>query len=179
MLLNAKLPRKFWAEAISTAVHLRNRCPTKAVKGMTPYEAWHGKKPKVEYLRCDAYAHIPKDERSKLDSKARKCILLGYSQETKGYRLYDPIRQKVLYSRDVQFNENEKDSEVVTSDDTDHHLILDFSSDPDSTLKPQLRIITLKIVQLSQYSEDQAEKGTDQTIMECNGVTCQQFKVNQ
>ena len=37
-----------------------------------------------------------------------------------------------MYSRDVQFNENEKDSEVVTRDDTDHHLILDFSSDPDS-----------------------------------------------
>ena len=131
MLLDAKLPHKFWAEAISTAVYLRNRCPTKAVKGMTPYEAWHGKKPKVEHLRvfgCDAYAHIPKDERSKLDSKARKCILLGHGQETKGYRLYD----KVLYSRDVQFNKNEKNSEVVTSNDTDHHLILDFSSDPDS-----------------------------------------------
>ena len=65
MLLDAT--HEFWAEAISTAVYLRNRCPTiKAVKEMTPYEAWHGKKkPKVEHLRvfgCDVYAHIPKDE---------------------------------------------------------------------------------------------------------------------
>ena len=25
---------------------------------------------------CSAFAHVPKDERKKLDSKARKCILL-------------------------------------------------------------------------------------------------------
>ena len=30
---------------------------------------------------CDAYVHIPKDERGKFDSKARKCILVGYSSE--------------------------------------------------------------------------------------------------
>ena len=80
MLLDATLPHKFWAEA---AVYLRNRCPTKAVEGMTPYEAWHGEKPKVEHLRvfgCAAYAHIPKDERGKFDSKARKCILMAKKQ---------------------------------------------------------------------------------------------------
>ena len=75
MLLDAKLPKKVWAESVSTAVYLRNRCPTKAVKGKTLYEALYGKKPNVNHLRvfgCDAYTHIPKDERSKLDSKARK-----------------------------------------------------------------------------------------------------------
>ena len=41
---------------------------------------------------CLVYAHIEKNERSKLDSKARKCILLGYGTETKGYRLYDADR---------------------------------------------------------------------------------------
>ena len=90
MLLDAKLPKRFWAEAVSTAVYLKNRCPTKSVQDKTPYEAWHGEKPKVKHLRvfgCDAYAHIPKDERGKFDSKARKCILLGYGTGTKAYRL--------------------------------------------------------------------------------------------
>ena len=50
MLLDAKLPHEFWAEAISTTVYLRNRCPTKAVNIMTPYEAWHGWKPKVKHI---------------------------------------------------------------------------------------------------------------------------------
>ena len=133
MLLDAKLPHKFWAEAVSTAAYLRNRCPTKAVKGMTPYEALTGNKPKVEQLRvfgCDVFAHVPKDERSKLDSKARKCILLGYGQETKGYRLFDTTRGKVIYSRDVKFNESPKESnDDTTNDDGDHHLIVDFSID--------------------------------------------------
>ena len=136
MLLDAKLSHSFWAEAVATAVYLRNRCPTKAVDGMTPYEAWYGEKPNVEHLRvfgCDVYAHVPKDERGKFDSKARKCILLGYGQETKGYRLFDLIRRKVLHSRDVRFNETEKkkneDNKVTTNDDPDQYLILDLPSD--------------------------------------------------
>ena len=114
MLIDAKLPHKFWAEALSTAVYLRNRSSTKAVNSMTLFEAWTRKKPKVGHLRvfsCDAYAHIPKDERHKLDSKARKCIFLGYSKETKAHRLYDPEREKVIHSRDVQFNEEKKETE--------------------------------------------------------------------
>ena len=80
------------------------------MKNKTPYEAWHGEKPKVDHLRvfgCDAYARVPKDERGKLDAKARKCILLGYGDTTKGYRLYYPVQDKVIHSRDVMFNEIE------------------------------------------------------------------------
>ena len=68
MLIYAKLPHAFWAEAISTAVYLRNRSPTKVLKDMTPFEAWMKQKPCVEHLRvfgCDAYAHVAKDERKK------------------------------------------------------------------------------------------------------------------
>ena len=111
MLFGAKLPDKFWAETLSTAAYLLNRSPTKAVKGMTPYEAWTGVKPQVDHLRvfgCQAYAQIPRDERKKLNSKSRRCILLGYGTETKGYRLYDPHRQKVFFSRNVIFNEHKR-----------------------------------------------------------------------
>ena len=44
MLADARLPHRFWAEALSTAVYLRNRSPAMAVKGMTPFEAWTGEK---------------------------------------------------------------------------------------------------------------------------------------
>ena len=86
MLADTKLPYKFWAESLSTAVYLRNRSPSVAVKGKTLFEAWTGHKPNVRHLRvfgCEAYAHVPKDERKKLDPKARKCILLGYGSTTK------------------------------------------------------------------------------------------------
>ena len=101
MLLDAKLSHNFLAEAISTAVYLRNCYPTKAVDGMTPYEVWYGYKPKVKYLGvfgCDAYVHVLKDERSKFDSKATKCLLLGNGKKTEGHRLFDSIRRKVVPS---------------------------------------------------------------------------------
>ena len=53
----------------------------------------------------DAYAHIPKEERKKLDFKGRKCVFVGYGDETKGYRLYDPAREKIFFSRNVVFDE--------------------------------------------------------------------------
>ena len=83
-----ELATQFWAEALSTATFLRNRSPTKAVCGMTPHEAWTGEKLQVDGLRifgCQAFVHVPKDEKKKLDSKSRKCILLGYGMTTKGY----------------------------------------------------------------------------------------------
>ena len=82
--------------------------PTKAIEGKTPYEAISGEKPKVGHLRvfeCTAYSHFPKDERYKLDDKARRCIFLGYSTNRKEYRLYYPNCLKIVHSRDVKFNE--------------------------------------------------------------------------
>ena len=77
MLADSRLPQKFWAEALSTAAYLINRSPTKALDDKTPFEAWYGKKPNVSHLRvlgCSAYTHVPKDERKKLDSKAKGCL---------------------------------------------------------------------------------------------------------
>lgn len=54
---------------------------------------------------CQAFVHIPKDERKKLDSKSKKCVFMGYGATTKGYRLYDPLRKKIIHSRDMIFNE--------------------------------------------------------------------------
>ena len=108
MLLDAKLPQSYWAEAIATANYLRNRSPTSAIDGMTPHQAWYGRKPGAEHLRvfgCAAYTHMPKDEQGKLDSKTKLCILLGYGSVQKGYRLIDPVTRKILHSRNVKFNE--------------------------------------------------------------------------
>ena len=116
MLCESGLPKKFWAEALYTAVYLRNRSPTKALSERTPFEVWHEEKPQVDHLKvfgCICYAHIPKDERKKLDSKAREAIFLGYGKEKKGYRLYDISTKKTFYSRDVVFCEEK----FTTSED--------------------------------------------------------------
>ena len=124
-----------WAEALATAVYLRNRDPTKAVKGMTPFEALTGERPNVEHLKtfgCVAYAHIPKDERQKLDSKARKCIFLGYGTDTKGYRLYDCDHSRVLYSRDVLFDKSSFGIEKSTQKIETRSIIIDTPSDEEA-----------------------------------------------
>ena len=54
MLIESNLDQRFWGEAMSTAVYLRNRNPTKAVIGMTPHEALYGEKPNVRHL----YEHL-------------------------------------------------------------------------------------------------------------------------
>ncbi|KAF2346226.1 Ribonuclease H-like domain [Trinorchestia longiramus] len=78
MLSDSKLPKTFWAEAVSTAVYVKNRSPTSAHKNLTPYQALNGHKPNVQHFRtfgCMAYAHVPKDEREKLDSKSKSCSI--------------------------------------------------------------------------------------------------------
>ena len=140
MLVNSNLPCTFWAEALSTATYLRNRSPTKAVSRMTPYEAWTGRKPQVGGLRifgCQAFVHIPKEERKKLDSKSRKCFLLGYGSTTKGYRLYDPQKRKVFHSRDVIFNEQKYgfDDSSEPQKESEWQVYPEYSDEPMETVE--------------------------------------------
>ena len=108
MLADSELPKRFWAEALSTATYLCNRSPANAVQEKTPYEAGTDKKPNVSHLRiyaCDAYAQVPKDERCKLDSKTKRSVFLGYGHRVKGYRLFDKAQRRIFYSRNGVLNE--------------------------------------------------------------------------
>lgn len=80
-----------------------------AVKEITPEEAWSGVKPLVEYFRvfgCIGHVYILDVKQTKLDSRSSKYVLLGVSEETKGYKMYNPITKKVMISRDLIFKEN-------------------------------------------------------------------------
>ena len=110
MLSNAELPNGFWAEAVATAVHLINRSPSKVLdKEAVAEMVWTGKPSLYKHLRvfgCEAYSHIPKQLRNKLEPKSRKCIFLGYGESGEmGYRLWDPESRTLLCSNDVYFNE--------------------------------------------------------------------------
>ena len=50
--------------------------------------------------------HVPKEKQRKLDAKAEKCILVGYSDEQKGYKCYNPLTKQARVSRDVVFDES-------------------------------------------------------------------------
>ena len=51
MLINKKIPQKFWREVVNTSCHIGNRINFRAGTKKTTYEIWNGKKPKVKYFR--------------------------------------------------------------------------------------------------------------------------------
>ena len=113
ILSEVGLLQKFWAEAIATTCYLINRSPTSTLVDKTPMEAWSGHKPSLRHLRvfgCKAYAHVQKKKRTKLDNKSIKCIFIGYSNGVNGYKLSDPILQKVFYCRSVVLRDIEPSS---------------------------------------------------------------------
>ncbi|KAG6520427.1 hypothetical protein ZIOFF_017482 [Zingiber officinale] len=125
MMAGKGLPKSFWTEAVNAAVYILNRSPTKAVPNKTPYEAWLQRKPQVnnfKVLGCIAYSHIPFQQREKFDEKGEKLIFVGYSDQSKGYRLLDSRTNKLIISRDVIFDEmqswNWGDKEKIVSQPT-------------------------------------------------------------
>ena len=59
----------------------------------------------MKFFSCDAYVHVPKDKRSKLDNKFEKCIFIGYKDGMKGYKIWNLVTKKNVYSQDVVFRE--------------------------------------------------------------------------
>ena len=75
---------------------------------MTPYEAQYGKRLNVNDFKvfgCLAYVHVPDQNRKKLDAKSELCIFIWYSETSKAYKLYNPLTNKLIVSRDVIFDE--------------------------------------------------------------------------
>jgi hypothetical protein len=67
------------------------------------------------------FAHIPKDERRKLDAKSIKCVFIGYCTDKKTYKLFDPCSHKLFSSRDVVFHENANRGDTMNDVDTWHN----------------------------------------------------------
>jgi hypothetical protein len=54
---------------------------------------------------CVAWDHIRYNCRKKLDAKSHGCTMMGYSEESKSYLLFDPIKQHIIMRRNVFFYE--------------------------------------------------------------------------
>ena len=67
---------------------------------------------------CAAYRHIDDQQRKKLDDKAEKLIFVGYSEESKAYRLLDSKTNAIKISRDVHF------SDILKKDDSSQFEII-------------------------------------------------------
>jgi len=65
-------------------------------------------KPNLSYLKslgCNAYVHIYKDNKRKLNSHSNECIFLGHNEELKVYHLMGKFVKQIIISRYVIFDE--------------------------------------------------------------------------
>jgi transposase InsO family protein len=102
--------QRLWAEAIQTAVYLKNRLSHSAIQDQTPYEAFRGEKPSIQHLQPfgrTCYVHIPVETRppaSTLLPRAEKGIFVGYTDSVHLFRVFVPSRKIIRVSRDVRFS---------------------------------------------------------------------------
>ena len=83
-------PLPFWDDVVEIVVYLINGGPSSTLDGGILEEAWTGKKVNYSFLRtfgCEAFIHIDKDDRTKLEAKSKKCTFIGYGVDDFGYSL--------------------------------------------------------------------------------------------
>ncbi|XP_042983357.1 uncharacterized protein LOC122312768, partial [Carya illinoinensis] len=110
MLNENNLPSYFWAEAVSTACYVINRVMLRSKLDKTPYELWNEKKPNIGYFHvfgCKCFILNDRDNLGKFDAKSDEGIFLGYSTNSKAYRVFNKKTLTVQESMHVVFDELE------------------------------------------------------------------------
>ncbi|CAH9122363.1 unnamed protein product [Cuscuta epithymum] len=108
MLIQSKLPHFMWAEAINTACFTQNRTSIHKRFNKTPYEILFKRTPDISFFRvfgCKCFVLNDRNERSKMDPKAIEGVFIGYSTQSKAYRVYLRERRTVIESVNVAFYE--------------------------------------------------------------------------
>jgi hypothetical protein len=105
-------------EAMNTACHVHNRVTLRAGTTPTLYELWKGRKPTVKYFHVfdsKCYILADRDYMRKMDAKIDEGIFLGYSTNSRSYRVYNSKIQVVMESINVVIDDVAKDQvpEVV------------------------------------------------------------------
>jgi hypothetical protein len=115
MLVGSGLPRDLWAEAVNHAGWLKNRMPTRALNGGTPFQGRYGKPADLRGLvPFGTECWVKVVGAKKLDRRARKAHFVGYDDESTGFRVYFPDKRSIGIEREVVFNVKDDESFVTS-----------------------------------------------------------------
>ncbi|GJR29568.1 putative ribonuclease H-like domain-containing protein [Tanacetum coccineum] len=109
MLADSLLPTTFWAEAVSTACYVQNRVLVTKPHNKTPYELLHGRPPSISFMRpfgCPVTILNTLDPLGKFDGKADEGFFVGYSINSKAFRVFNIRTRKVKENLHITFLEN-------------------------------------------------------------------------
>jgi hypothetical protein len=107
MLDDHRTPRRFWADAISTACYISNRIFLRSILHLTPFELCFGCKPSVSHFSpfgCKCFV-LKRGNLDKFESRSFDGILLGYTPHGRSYRVYNFETNNVVESCDATFDE--------------------------------------------------------------------------
>ncbi|KAK8951274.1 hypothetical protein KSP39_PZI003194 [Platanthera zijinensis] len=114
LLLGSLVPSYHWGAAVATAVYLINRMPSKILHFKTPLQILSSHIPLPSILMlpprifgCVVFVHLHKNQRTKLDPCAVRCLFLRYGLHKKGFRCHDPTTNRTYITMDVTFLESE------------------------------------------------------------------------
>ena len=108
MLSESKLPTTFWAEAVSIASYVQNRCKVVKPQDKTPYELLRGRKPMIDFFKpfgCPVTILNTKDQLGKFDEKADTGYFVGYSLHSRAFRVFNKRTRYVEETLHVRFDE--------------------------------------------------------------------------
>ncbi|KAI3707586.1 hypothetical protein L6452_26212 [Arctium lappa] len=109
LLADSKLPITFWAEAVNTTCYVQNRVLVVKSQDKTPYELFKKRKPFIGFFKpfgCPCTILNTKTHLGKFDSKAEDGFLVGYSSQSKAYRVFNTSFRIIEESDNVKCNEN-------------------------------------------------------------------------
>jgi hypothetical protein len=107
MLDEHRTPRRFWADAISTACYIFKQIFLRSILHLTPFELCFGRKSSVSHFRpfgCKCFV-LKYGNLDKFESRSFDGILLGYTPHDRSYRVYNVETNTVVESCDVTFDE--------------------------------------------------------------------------
>nr|GEW39811.1 hypothetical protein [Tanacetum cinerariifolium] len=108
MLSAAKVPLFFWAEAIATTCFTQNRSLVIPRHEKTPYHTINDWKPSVKFFHIfGSLCYIVRDGKNldKMKEKGDACIFVGYSTQSRAYRVYNKRTRVIVETIHVNFDE--------------------------------------------------------------------------